>query len=237
MIRIIWICILLFSCCLAACDSGDIYPGEKRIEEMKMNVNAVFHFENDEAFPQNYRMIWGAFVGTSPYPLAFELVEKPAENRWKAASLQSLPQGTTYMALALVEKTENRTIYIFKKFALDNASTEINISETVDLATFERIQAQIFTPQCIQCHGAGGLAANLDLTEGNAYSNLVNVPSHPDNSPKNRVTKHNLQNSFLLDVLVSRPATITTNHTTLSTLDADDDVNLIRTWIVSENEE
>jgi hypothetical protein len=229
--------LLFFAFCLAACDSGNIYPEEKRIEEMKMNVHAVFHFENSGAFPQNYRVIWGAFVGTSPYPLAFETVGKPSGTTWKAASLQTLPTGTTYMALALTEKTENRAIYIFKKIPLDNFSTEMNISETVDLAIFERVQTQVFTPQCIQCHGAGGLAANLDLTENNAYANLVNVPSHPDNSPKNRVTKHNLQNSFLLDVLTTRPATITTNHTTLSTLDADDDVNLIRTWIMSENEE
>ena len=233
--RITQIYILLFVCCLAACDSGDIYPEEKRIEEMEMNVNAIFHFENDGAFPQNYRIIWGAFVGTSPYPLAFELVGKPAEKTWNATALQSLPQGTTYMALALIEKTENRTIYIFKKIPLDNTFKEINISETIDLAIFERIQAQVFTPQCIQCHSMGGFAANPDLTEGNAYGNLVNVPSHPDNSPKNRVTKYNLQNSFLLDVLVSRPTTITTNHTTLSTLDVDDDVNLIRAWIMSDN--
>ncbi|GHT71181.1 hypothetical protein FACS1894155_01070 [Bacteroidia bacterium] len=229
---------ILFACLLLiSCDSGDIYPEEKRIEEMKMSVNAVFHFENDEAFPQNYRIIWGAFVGTSPYPLVCEVVGKPTAKTWRAASLQTVPKGTTHMALALVEKNENKVKYVFKKFFPDNSSTEMNISETIDLATFERVQAQVFTPQCIQCHGAGGLAAGLDLTEGNAYSNLVGVPSNADNSPKNRVTKYNLQNSFLLDVLTTRPPTVTTNHTTLSTLDANDDVNLIRTWIMSENEE
>lgn len=229
---------LLFSCfLLAACDSGDIYPEKKHIEEMKMSVKASFHFENGEAFPQNYRIVWGAFIGTSPYPLACEVVSAPAAESWQAAPLQSVPKGTSYMALALVEKTENKAKFIFKKFPLDNSSTEMNLSETVDLASFERVQAQIFTPQCIQCHGAGGLAAGLDLTEGNAYANLVGVPSQADNSPKNRVTKHNLQNSFLLDVLTTRPATITTNHITLSTLDADDDIALIRTWIMNRNEE
>ncbi len=229
---------LFFTCLLlVSCDSGDIYPEEKRMEETDMNISAVFHFENSEAFPQNYRIVWGAFVGTSPYPLTFEEVGKTSGKTWNAMPLKTVPQGTSYMALTLVEKNENKAKYIFRKFPLENTSTEMNISETVDLATFERVQAQVFTPQCIQCHGAGGFAARLDLTEENAYANLMNVPSQEDNSPKNRVTKYSLQNSFLLDVLTDRPATITTNHTTLTTLDADDDVNLIRAWIMSKNEE
>ncbi|MDR2425190.1 MAG: hypothetical protein LBD59_10790 [Prevotellaceae bacterium] len=220
---------------LAACDSGDIYPEKKHVEEMKMSVNAVFHFENIEAFPQNYRIVWGAFIGTSPYPLASEIVS--ASESWEAEPLQSVPKGTSYMALALVEKTEIKAKYIFAKFPIDNSSTAMNISETVDLARFERVQAQVFTPQCIQCHGGGGLAAELDLTENNAYANLVDVPSLADNSPKNRVTKHSLQNSFLIDVLTTQIPTVTTNHVTLSTLDADDDIALVRAWIMNENEE
>jgi hypothetical protein len=181
-------------------------------------------------------MIWGAFVGTSPYPLAFEAAEKPAAKTWNASPLQTVPRGTTYMALALVEKNEDRATFIFRKFPLDYAATEMNLSETIDLATLERVQAQVFTPQCIQCHSAGRLSAGLDLTEGSAYANLVGVPSEADNSSKNRITKYSLQNSFLLDVLTTRPATVTTNHTTLSTLDAIDDVNLIRAWIMSDYE-
>ncbi|MDR0507976.1 MAG: hypothetical protein LBH32_14325 [Dysgonamonadaceae bacterium] len=227
--------LLPFVALLVACDSGDIYPEKKKIEEMNLRVNAVFEFNNETAFPQNYRIVWGAFVGTSPYPLAFEIVAKPDGKETTHYVSTSIPRIATFMALALVEKNENKARYFFKKFPLDNVSGEMNISETVDLAAFERVQAQVFTPQCILCHGGGGFAAGLDLTEGKAYNNLVGVPSHPDNSPKNRVTKGSLQNSFLLDVLVDRPPTVTTNHTTLSTLDAIDDINLIRTWIMAEN--
>jgi hypothetical protein len=226
----LFLAILLLS---VACDSGDIYPEEKPVEELKTTINAVFNFESIEAFPQNYRIAWGAFVGTSPYPLTFEVAAKPASGAWSATTLRALPKGTSYLALALLEKNEDRAKYIFRKYPLDVISTELNVSETVDLAIFDRVQAQVFSSQCIQCHGAGGLAANLDLTEGNAYTNLAGVPSEASNSYKNRVTLRNLQNSFLLDVLTSRPETITTNHTTLSTFDADDDVNLIRTWITS----
>ncbi|MDR0874229.1 MAG: hypothetical protein LBN27_12315 [Prevotellaceae bacterium] len=229
-------CSLFIIHCCISCDSGDIYPEEKKIEEMNLRVNADFQFENPDAFPQNYRIVWGAFIGTSPYPLSYEAVEKPAVGARFIAPLYAPPKGAEYMALALVEKNENKSIYTFKKFPLDNSATEMNIKDTVDLAPFARVQAQIFTPQCTRCHGDGGLSAGLNLTDGNAYANLVGVPSKADNSPKNRITKFSLQNSFLLDVLTTRPETVATNHTTLTTLDADDDVNLIRAWIMSENE-
>lgn len=226
---------LLLCLSLVCCDSGDIYPEQKRVEEVEVRVEARFDFENMQAFPQNYRIVWGAFVGTSPYPLAFEVATKPATGTWQAATLQTVPRGTTHMALALLDRVEDKARYFFHRVPL-GGDGELTVDGTVDLAPFARVQAQIFTPQCIQCHGAGGLAAGLDLTEGNARANLVDAPSQPDNSPKMRVEKYSLQNSFLLDVLTLRPATITTNHTTLSSLDAVDDIELIRAWITSPND-
>ncbi len=156
---------------------------------------------------------------------------------WRATTLQTVPRGTTRMALALAESNEDKVIFVFESFPLADATDGLDVAKTVDLATFDRLQAQLFTPQCILCHGGGGLAAKLDLTDGNARANLVGVPSEPSNSPKNRVTKYSLGNSFLVDVLTERPATVTTNHTTLSTLDAEDDTALVRAWIMSENED
>ncbi|MDR2887666.1 MAG: hypothetical protein LBV26_06680 [Bacteroidales bacterium] len=226
------LCLLL----AASCDSGDIYPEQRHPEEVQMNIHATFRFANTGAFPQNYRIVWGAFTGTSPYPLAFETVA-PAGDTWNATPLQTVPRGADRMALALAEKNENKTRYVFREFRIDNTVPDMNIAETVDLATFSRIQAQVFTPQCIQCHGAGGMAAGLNLTEGNAYGQLAGVPANADNSDKYRVAKHSIRNSFLIDVLTSRPETVTTNHTTLSTLDAADDVALISAWIMSGNTE
>lgn len=62
--------------------------------------------------------------------------------------------------------------------------------------TFTSIQQNIFTPNCAVsgCHLGGGAASQLDLSAGNAYSNLVGVasvevptllrvePGDPDNS-------------------------------------------------------
>lgn len=42
--------------------------------------------------------------------------------------------------------------------------------------TLTQLQTTIFTASCISCHSAGG-SAGMNLTAGNAYSNLVNVPA------------------------------------------------------------
>jgi hypothetical protein len=220
-----------------SCDSGDIYPDDKQTEEVNINVDANFSFTNIDAFPKNYTIVLGAFIGTSPYPLSYQAIAKPTGSESVHISLSKLPKGTTQLALALMEKVDNKKRHVFYAYSIGNESEDIEIDEVIDLATFARVQNQVFTPQCIQCHGAGGLAAGLDLTEENAYSMLVDMPSHEDNSFKNRVTKYSLQNSFLLDVLTEVVPTVTTNHTTLSSLDADDDINLIKAWIIAGAEE
>lgn len=46
-------------------------------------------------------------------------------------------------------------------------------------ATFTRVQNEIFTPTCatIGCHNPIGQQSQLVLTAGQAYGNIVNVPS------------------------------------------------------------
>ncbi len=223
--------LLLFS--FYSCDSGDIYPEEKKKEEININVDATFKFANLDAFPQNYTIVLGSFIGTSPYPLSSQTITKPSGDGTIHISLSKLPKGTTYLALALMEKANNKKRHIFYNYPVSGISENIVINETINLASFARVQEQVFTAQCIQCHGAGGMAAGLNLTEGHAYGMLVERPAREDNSPKNRVTKYSLQNSFLLDVLTEVVPTVTTNHTTLSTLDPVDDINLLKVWIQS----
>jgi mono/diheme cytochrome c family protein len=55
----------------------------------------------------------------------------------------------------------------------DDASSEIVIED----ASLCAVQAQVFTPVCYQCHNSVGLSGGLDLSEGNAFSNTLNVPA------------------------------------------------------------
>ena len=53
------------------------------------------------------------------------------------------------------------------------------IVSNVQLSKFSEIQKNIFTPVCAVagCHLGRDSQANLDLSEGNSYSNLINVKS------------------------------------------------------------
>ena len=72
---------------------------------------------------------------------------------------------------------------------------------TVDVGRFGILQAGIFNRACIQCHGGNGrAAAGLNLTEGNARSNLVDVPSTRREGML-RVASGNVEASLLHQVL------------------------------------
>jgi hypothetical protein len=45
------------------------------------------------------------------------------------------------------------------------------------MATFDSIQANIFTPICAGCHGGANPAENLNLDATHSYNDLINVPS------------------------------------------------------------
>jgi hypothetical protein len=70
------------------------------------------------------------------------------------------------------------------------------------LNTFKGIQTKLFNTTCALsgCHGSNSAQANLTLTEGSAYSNLVNVQStlFPQSV---RVEPGDAENSLLISVL------------------------------------
>ena len=74
--------------------------------------------------------------------------------------------------------------------------------QSTQLSTLSEIQNQIFNPSCAiaGCHGSSSPQANLNLSEGKSYSNLVNVQSvlHP---PAKRVQSGNSSNSILIQIL------------------------------------
>jgi hypothetical protein len=66
-------------------------------------------------------------------------------------------------------------------------------------ATFDSIQANIFTPKCASssCHGGATPAANLALDALHSYGDLINVPS-TEKPSEVRVKPGNAMDSFLV---------------------------------------
>lgn len=226
--------LLFISCnfCLLSCDSGDIYPKDENKNTVKVNVNATFKLINTASFSDNYKIAIASFIGTSPYPGTFIVIEKPnLDGENVSVNLNELPNGTTNISLCLLQAVGNKRIYSFFDYPLSETPTsDIQIPvQYIDLAPLGRVQAQVFS-QCLQCHGGGSRAsAGLYLTTDSAYKHLVNHIAK--NSVKNRVTPNSINNSFLLDVLTKSDA-VSYNHIDISTLKAED-IPLIELWIKS----
>lgn len=76
--------------------------------------------------------------------------------------------------------------------------------DTADTAalepTFTNVQAEIFTASCAfsSCHGSsGGGASDLDLSEGNAYAEIVGVES-VDNPGRTLIVAGDAASSYLV---------------------------------------
>jgi len=81
----------------------------------------------------------------------------------------------------------------------DFTSTFSVISDMPAIATFTFIQDNVFTPNCTfsGCHSGGSPAMGQNLTAGQAYSNIVNVPS-AEVPGLMRIEPGNANNSYLI---------------------------------------
>lgn len=79
----------------------------------------------------------------------------------------------------------NTVVYLALVIGFSSCADEIttiddfNAPQNTQLSKFSEIQNNIFTPTCALsgCHGGNSPQANLNLSAGMAYSNLVNVTS------------------------------------------------------------
>ena len=100
----------------------------------------------------------------------------------------------------------NKSLLTFSiLFIISIGCTEINISESepdpsIPFSKFSSLQEKVFTPSCDKpgCHGNTNNQADLFLGEGQAFQNLVGVPSLlfpgmtrviPDSSSKSLLIK------------------------------------------------
>ena len=84
--------------------------------------------------------------------------------------------------------------------------------------TLSQIQSTLFTPSCVGCHGGSSPTCGMNLTAGQSYSNLVNVPAACVGGI--RVIPFNPDQSALVNFLAS-------GHRNIPTANQ----NMIRNWI------
>jgi mono/diheme cytochrome c family protein len=113
---------------------------------------------------------------------------------------------------------------------LDEFGNPLGISLVELSPTLASIQANIFTPVCIQCHTGASAPLGLVLTEGVAWSNLVNVTSVQDPT-MNRVNPGSAESSYLVWKVEGRPGIGGSQMPRgLAPLSAEE-ISAIRSWV------
>jgi hypothetical protein len=215
---------------LFSCDSGDIYPKEYERNE-GITVSATFVFDNPDAFPNDYPLIFGAFDDKQSTPLASVRVMKPKNGEPVKVSIDDLPPNATSIILCLTNLGRQPVFTLFEQdINVATARDSIIIPDsTINLVSYERIQTLVFEQYtCVSCHQGTTGAGNLLLIADKSYNALVNKVSSK-NPAKNRVTPYDIDNSFLLDVIEDDDIALTQPHTGFVT--RNDDIVLLEEWI------
>ncbi|MDR1594061.1 MAG: hypothetical protein LBS43_06195 [Prevotellaceae bacterium] len=222
-----WFLGLMF---LFSCDSGDIYPKEYEHNE-GITAAATFVFDNPDAFPEDYPLIFGVFGDKQSIPLASVRIMKPKNNEPVKVSIDNISPDTKFLMLCMTDLGRLSKFTLFEKdINIELAGDSIVIPETnIKLVSYERIQNLVFEQYtCVSCHQGTIGAGNLLLTADKSYNALVNKVSSK-NPAKNRVTPSDTGNSFLLEVLEDEDLGLTQPHTGFVT--RNDDIVLLKEWI------
>jgi len=94
------------------------------------------------------------------------------------------------------------SVILYSACSEDNPTEPGDSNVTTPNPTLSSIQSNVFTPGCTfsNCHGNSGTQANLNLTSGQSFANLVGIESLLF-SPSKRVEAGNGANSILIKIL------------------------------------
>lgn len=211
-----------------ACDDGPVYPKETEQETGRKAILTA-HFENIEAWPEAYLMIFAGFGESTKTPVISKIISKPDNaDDIVEITINGLPDEVTTLSVSVVSKG-HALIHHFGTYPVTEGTEDITLPETTyNVAEYPRIQHQLFNLYCTSCHGAGNYAAaGLHLTEDVSYQAIVNIPATLSSEGHFLINPGNASRSFLHEILVSD--IIRYNHTDV--LPEEELITLLDTWI------
>lgn len=170
---------------LIACDSGDIAEKVYQVDETGLTVKVTARLYGlSEWEGSGYTLAVAGFTADSKYALLQRQFPSPNEGGWEGAVvLSNLSEEVKTVEVGLTNSLRKRIITLAQIDMADYTGNTARDTIRLDLGSIDVgrlgvLQAGVFDRACIQCHGASGRsAAGLNLTAGNAYAALVDVPS------------------------------------------------------------
>lgn len=166
--------------CLAACDDGLIHEKTSTAEHTGYTVKLTGRISGVNTWSNNYNLVLAAFSENSDYAIVQQRIPQTAADG-TSLTIYDVNASAKTVELCVTDILRRRVLTL-KSMTI---TTEANPSDTVllnvgdiDGSMFAAIQTGVFNTTCAQCHGgSSSAAAGLYLTEGHAYSNLVNTAS------------------------------------------------------------
>ena len=195
--------VIVFLC--EACDSGDIEGVSYAYSDKGYVVKLTGTLSGMESWDGKYAVSLAGFTTGDNYAQTVRSLSPSTPNGADVSLiLPNLSNDITTVELAITNRLRERIITLAQVNLDDYSNPRDTIRMemgTIDVSVFNCLQQGLFNMACIQCHGGNGRsAANLNLTEGNARNNLVDVPSTKV-SDKYRVVSGNAQQSLLHQIL------------------------------------
>ncbi|RHJ92132.1 hypothetical protein [Parabacteroides bouchesdurhonensis] len=213
---------------LISCDDGDLHPeGTGEAEGLKATMEVSF--SGLKAWPSAYQMVLAAYGNDTENPLMSKQISVPkSENDIVVLDLNGLPEEARTIGISILTKGR-KLVYNYYTYDIGNATEDVVLPiSQINVASFDRIQHQVFDNYCAPCHDAGDkAAAGLSLTDGKSYMSLVKVKANLSATNKNRIEPGMPSQSFLVDILTED--IVNYNHTDV--LPQEELVTLIKEWI------
>lgn len=172
-----WVSVMV---CLMSCDDGLIHEKESTAEHTGYTVKLTGRIAGVSTWGSDFNLVLAAFSESSEYAKVQQRIPQTAADG-VTLTIYDVDASAKTVELCVTDMLRRRVLTIQSM----NITTEPDPSDTVTIdvgdinaSMFAAIQTGVFNTTCAQCHGGSSTpAANLYLTEGKAYSSLVNVAS------------------------------------------------------------
>ena len=190
-----------FLASLSSCDEGRIYNDNTLQTEDGGSAHFSGTVMGADTWSQGYTLALAGFEEGNEYALISKNIDISAIDGKCEVTLSGIPADVSKIELCAIDRLRRR-VATFLSTAYNPQSVILQISaEAVDMSMSGAIQTEIFNTTCVQCHGGNGhAAADLELLEGNSFSNLISIPSRKIPG-KDRVTPGKSAESELFMIL------------------------------------
>lgn len=232
--------VLFLSALFCACDSGDIVESNYRVSASGKTLKMSARVSGMDEWGEGYSVALAGYSDESQYAL----MQRTLPSDLKDGSLvemvlSNVSHDISSIELVITNKLRKRIVSLasveLEDYADDIDTIYMDLG-SLDVSLLGSLQKGFFDKACVQCHGENGRkAAGLDLTAGNAYTNLVDVACRQKEG-ENRVVSGDASGSLIYKILsVGGENYLHYNHTeVLNSLfkDSQDEVReIIYQWI------